>query len=52
MSTFEEYGAFYDLIEWAFELQTNKANSFETEAHFFGFAFDYFKWVYFMQNLL
>ena len=34
MSTFEEYGAFYDLIEWVFELQTNKANSSETEAQF------------------
>ena len=33
------------------ELQLNKANSSETEAPFFGFAFVYFRWVYFMQNL-
>ena len=33
------------------ELQSNKANSSETEATFFWFAFVYFRLVYFMQNL-
>ena len=33
------------------ELQFNQANSSETEAPIFGFAFLYFRWVYFMINL-